>query len=747
MSGRYLNAPGEVVEIAHLRVPKARDLAERLFLGTVPYASFVECRSGTAFDVVVFDVETEIPQIRAHDIRSTERLAVCIDHEDSKIPDVLALREDFPATAHLYPPVDVIPKHLCFFEEEYAELRRRWTSAFFVRRAQEWLRLTARGELHAQDQPLEQALAGAGHRIILPHKLSQSADADRLDDIVPLHVTDVVEHQGSVTILTAVGDSPIGHAPAHYSTLLFTAAPHAARAITITPRRISELHDFLATAGDDLVAVLRRRLLDWPRQSAELATKLILIVRIPKQRDRATPVESVETWAFLGPSVHDIGTALGIWELSRNEIALMIPLREDRRGETALLDALSVNFRISRAEVAHLNGRSAPDERRIVGIGAGALGSQIVMNCARAAVGRWIIVDRDRLLPHNVARHALSDFGIGYHKAPVLATLANRLTDDENVFEAIVADVLVPGPDRAAIDAHLRNADLILDLAASLSVSRYLAHEAVGLAKRVSLFLNPVGSDLVMLAEDEQRLVRLDMLEMQYYRAILREPRLREHLRHPEEPVRYGRSCRDVSLRLPQALVALHAAIGTRQLEAAVGQDAARIRVWCTSEGSADISAIDIAVSRVTRCVFGVWTVLYDEQLTDTIQRLRAERLPNETGGVLVGSFDLERKIIYIVDTIPSPIDSEERRTLYIRGCEGLQEQVTLVQQQTFEQLEYVGEWHSHPDSVDCLPSGDDRAVLSWLTNHMDADGLPGAMMIACERNLLAILLAQASGA
>ena len=206
------------------------------------------------------------------------------------------------------------------------------------------------------------------------------------------------------------------------------------------------------------------------------------------------------------------------------------------------------------------------------------------------------------------------------------------------MFEAIVADVLVPGPDRAAIDAHLRNADLILDLAASLSVSRYLAHEAVGLAKRVSLFLNPVGSDLVMLAEDEQRLVRLDMLEMQYYRAILREPRLREHLRHPEEPVRHGRSCRDVSLRLPQALVALHAAIGSRQLEAAVGQDAARIRVWCTSEGSADISAIDVAVSRVTRCVFGVWTVLYDEQLIDTIQRLRAERLPNESGSATLAS-------------------------------------------------------------------------------------------------------------
>jgi hypothetical protein len=747
VSERYVDAPGEVADTARLRVPKARDLAERLSLGTVPYASLVECRTAETFDIVVLQVETEIPQIREHDIRPIERLAVCFGHEDSKIPDVLALREDFPATTHLYPPVDVTPKQLCLFEEEYSDLRRRWTAAFFVRRVQDWLRLTARGELHTQDQPLEQALAGAGHRIILPHKLSQPGEAGGIDDVVALKVTDVDEHRGSVTILTAIGDSPTGPNPGRYFTLSFTSAPRAPGAITIAPRTISELQAFLATAGDELIAVLRRRLLDWPRQPDALATQLILIVRIPKQRNGAAPIENLETWAFLGPSVRDIGTALGVWEPAPNGIALMIPPREDRRGETALLDALSVHFRISRAEAAHLNGRDTADERRIVGIGAGALGSQVILNCARAAFGRWVIVDRDRLLPHNVARHALGEFGIGYHKALVLATVANRLTDDENAFEPIVTDVLAPGPDRATVDERLRNADLIVDLAASVPVSRHLAHDAPGAAKRVSLFLNPVGSGLVMSAEDGQRQIRLDMLEMQYYRSILREPRLRDHLRRPEGGVRYGRSCRDVSLRLPQALVALHAAIGTRQLEAVADQDAAVIRIWQMNERSPDVPAIDVTVSPVSRRVLGAWTVLYDDQLLETIQLLRAERLPKETGGILVGSFDVERRIIYVVDTIPSPVDSEERRTLYIRGCEGLQEQLAHTRQQTFDQLEYVGEWHSHPDGVDCLPSGDDLNVLSWLTTHKDADGVPGVMMIACERDQLAILLAQVAGA
>jgi hypothetical protein len=747
VSDGFVDAPGELVLAAQLRAAKARDLAERLSSGSIPFASLLECRTAPTFDAVVLEIETEIPQIREHDIRAIERLAVCFDRDDSKTPEVVALREDFPETAHLYPPVDVTPKQLCVFEEEYAELRRRWTAAFFVRRVQDWLRLTARGELHAQDQPLEQALAGAGHRIILPHKLRTPADIGSTGDIIPLHVTDVDEHRGSLLILAAMADGASRRNLGRFSALSFTSSPHGPGVIATTPRTISELHAFLAATGDDLVATLRNRLLDWPRQPEALAAQLILIVRIPKRRDASAAIESIETWAFLGPSVQEVGNALGVWESTPAGIGLMIPVRSDRRGESASLDALAVHFRISRADAAQLNGRNAADDRRIVGIGAGALGSQVILNCAKAAFGRWTIIDRDRLLPHNVARHALGDLGVGYHKALVLANAANRLTDDEPAFEPVVADVLAPGAERATLEERLGTADLVVDLAASIPVAGYLANDARGAARCVSFFLNPVGSDLVMLAEDRERQIRLDVLEMQYYRSILREPRLRDHLRRPEGPIRYGRSCRDVTLRLPQALVALHAASAARQLASVADHDAAVIRICQADEESPEVSTIDVMGSPVNRRVLGAWTVLYDDQLLDTIQRLRRERLPNETGGILVGSFDIERKIIYVVDTIPSPVDSEERRTLYIRGCEGLQEQLSRARQQTFEQLEYVGEWHSHPDGFDCLPSGDDLNVLSWLTTHMDADGVPGVMMIGCERNQLAILLSQVAGA
>ena len=743
MTPSYVNAPGDVASVDDLQSAKGRDLAERAAHGDLPYASFVESRIAEGVDVVVLDVEAEVPQIREHDIRPVERVAICFDHLDVRMPDVLAMREDFPATAHLNPPVGAIPKSLCLFEGEYADIRRRWTSALLVRRLQEWLRLTARGELHAEDQPLEQVLAGTGDQIIVPYALAEPGSWSDAGQVYRLQVTGIDEHQRKHLIQVKLASAEDTSSATDWLSLVFTASPRGPGAITSTPHTLGELHEFLATAGDDLLDVLRRRLVDWPRGDAAMTARLLLIVRIPKLRVEGGDVERVETWAFLGPSVRDAGIALGVWETAGGRLALMVPTRQERRGHDAPLLGLSVVYRLSRAGAAALNGLERPIDGRIVGIGAGALGSQVVMNAARAAVGLWTLVDRDRLLPHNLARHAAAGLGTGDHKVNVLAFLANGLTDGPATFEPIVADVLSPGPERERLEERLKKADLILDMAASIPVSRHLSRDAPGAARRISFFLNPVGSDLIMLAEDSRREVRLDALEMQYYRAVLREARLRDHFRRPDEKLRYGTSCRDVSGRLPQALVALHAAIAARRLPDLANQDQPAIRIWQTFDGSEDVTSLDVTPRKVTRQALGGWTVIYDDGLSETIRALRQARLPNETGGVLLGAFDVERRMIYVVDTISSPVDSQERKTLYIRGTEGLRERLEHAQTRTLGQLEYVGEWHSHPDGYSCMPSGDDLTVLSWLSSHMNADGVPGVMMIACEGQALSALLAE----
>ena len=97
---------------------------------------------------------------------------------------------------------------------------------------------------------------------------------------------------------------------------------------------------------------------------------------------------------------------------------------------------------------------------------------------------------------------------------------------------------------------------------------------------------------------------------------------------------------------------------------------------------------------------------------------------------VLLGSIDVERSVVYIVHTIPSPPDSEEWPRLYVRGRDGLKPQVDQVETATDGMLEYIGEWHSHTTGVRAAASNDDLRVFEWITEIMDCDGLPAVMMI-----------------
>jgi integrative and conjugative element protein (TIGR02256 family) len=108
--------------------------------------------------------------------------------------------------------------------------------------------------------------------------------------------------------------------------------------------------------------------------------------------------------------------------------------------------------------------------------------------------------------------------------------------------------------------------------------------------------------------------------------------------------------------------------------------------------------------------------------------------LPNETGGVLIGSFDQENRIAYLVDIIPSPPDSVEWPILYIRGCGGLEEEVTRIRARTDDQLQYVGEWHSHPDGRNTEPSEDDKKVFGWLAENAARDSNPPVMVIVGQK-------------
>ena len=351
----------------------------------------------------------------------------------------------------------------------------------------------------------------------------------------------------------------------------------------------------------------------------------------------------------------------------------------------------------------------------------------------RSGFGDWTIVDEDDLLPHNLARHTLHGEYVGIPKAHGLAHFLGEVY--EGSAKGIAADVLAPGENAEALNQAYADAIVILDISASVPVARHLALNVTSPARRISVFLNPQGTDLVVLAEDKQRTLTLDVLEAQYYRAVDADPALVGHLSENLGKTRYGRSCRDITATMPTHLVSMLASLGSQAVRTALDSEDAAIQVFRCDPSSLAVQPHKVQPEPCVSQEINGWTFILDKRLLRTLAEIRSSKLPNETGGVLIGLYDLVRKKIYAVDTVPSPPDSKEWPTLYVRGSEGLLARVEEITRRTGGQLEYIGEWHSHPDGCATRPSSDDLQVFVWLTEHMAVAGLPALMAIVGEKD------------
>jgi hypothetical protein len=549
---------------------------------------------------------------------------------------------------------------------------------------------------------------------------------------------------GSEACRVLLSERGKGDGKAPFLAVYFIAEPQAHGVIKRRPTNLFELDALLAGAGVSLLDYLREKLSDW-NQEPLLKKKLLLVVACPLSRGETQTIEATNLWAFVTAStVAEVGVAIGIWEKSPDGKGLghVLTRDPDANGSNIGIDIMSPQLDLTRGSAASASGWDA-DTRKVVAVGVGSLGSQVVRLLAQAGFGIWTLIDEDVLLPHNTARHAMGGAWVGWPKVAAMAFEIDRLYESAEKTVAIQADVLNLQSKREGVEEALTGADTILDFAASIPVSRWLANLRSATSRRVSMFLNPRGSDLVMLAEDLERHIQLDCLEMQYYRAIANTTDLGDHFKSPEGRIRYARSCRDVTMTIPNQLPALHAAIGANAIRCAVAKPGAEISIWKSDEQTGEVKRLSVPITGTQEQKLGEWTLIVDEHVIQRLSDLRMCKLPNETGGVLIGSYDLARKTVYVVDTVPSPPDSVAWPTMYIRGSAGLADEVKRINSVTDGQLEYVGEWHSHPDGCSCLPSEDDILVFSWLTENMGDAGLPALMAIAGQHRKVAWFLGQ----
>jgi hypothetical protein len=638
------------------------------------------------------------------------------------------LRADFPNVPHLNLRDEEFPRSLCLYDQSWSEIALRWTASAFIERVRAWLAETAKGTLHQEDQPLEPVLSGTGLSIILPPDLFSSWDAQEAKQLQVGAATPEV----NCRVFSTHPDPRTGGLSVVAICLM--AKPRQHTAISRRPKTLAELHDLLAIDGSNFREQLRAQL-EAVDDKHRWNRKLLIVIAFPLSREAGRDIEITDVWAFLTPrSVAEVGIAIGLWMKvpGKQQLGAVMGATPEATGDDIAINVIAPQFGLSR-EAAAAASNTLADPCRTIAIGAGALGSQVTRLMAQAGFGSWTIVDEDLLAPHNTARHALSPMWTSWSKATALSHELSELYPTETPPLPIVGDFIFDSAKNEKLKEAIDSSELIMDMSASIPVARHVAHNLNCDARRVSLFLNPSGSDLVMLIEDRQRTIPLDCLEMQYYREIAFNESLTKHLAPPAGRIRYARSCRDVSSTIPANLVALHAAIAAAEVRNAYRNSDPNAIVWHASVSPIEVRKTEIAIHQVNRTSVGEWTLIVSSYAVNRLAELRTQKLPSETGGVLIGGYDLSRKIVYVVDTIPSPPDSKEWPTLYIRGSKGLAKEIERITAVTDGQLEYVGEWHSHPDGSPCLPSEDDLKVFAWLTENMDDAGLPSLMGIAGE--------------
>jgi integrative and conjugative element protein (TIGR02256 family) len=207
-----------------------------------------------------------------------------------------------------------------------------------------------------------------------------------------------------------------------------------------------------------------------------------------------------------------------------------------------------------------------------------------------------------------------------------------------------------------------------------------------------------------MLSEDKNRSNRLITIWAHIYFKALTDKDIRKAIFSSNmHNVLIGQSCSSQTMVVDDARISLMAATMSIKIQRYLEMNLPENAEIIFSKYNDDDYSLQTTIYTVPKCIEikshinRDWKVLISEPVIKKMKTIMNSKIPNETGGVLIGSIFQFPKTIVVTEIIDAPLDSIESPNFFVLGIDGLKQKIYATEKQTNGKITYLGTWHSHP--------------------------------------------------
>lgn len=406
---------------------------------------------------------------------------------------------------------------------------------------------------------------------------------------------------------------------------------------------------------------------------------------------------------------HLIGSSSNL-ELIPYLLETPAPMFTDDRAATPA-HPIALRHAISPQLLRDMSGINTPDDRILVQLGCGSLGSKIALHMARAGLPPSVVADNRTMSPHNAARHALvpskERFNILWMvlKAEALADAINGLGQS---VEAANVDAVSLGANKKRLWKVIpKKAWAVVNATASLAVRDTLGAlpTAIMPARVIETSLFAGGSVGLMTIEGSDRNPNTSDLILEAYEMIRTDKSIRERffgINGNLERQEIGQGCSSTTMVMPDTDISLFSASMARKLLEVRQQELPESGQ--TLIGRMDPDGLGLTWTSVDvepyHCVQAENDPSWQIRISPSVHQLISEECGRyrdaETGGIIMGSASEIRRTITITNVLSAPVDSQRSAASFILGTQGVNQMVEDYANPTGFTLHCVGTWHSH---------------------------------------------------